>query len=153
MKKFNLKKDIAFRFSKKPLIVGGVAKEFYGIRKSGKDIDLIIDKKDHERLRIFLEKRGLIYLTSPHSPGYKKTPQYSNLFGDHGILIYNYEIWDSICLFDYDFLKEKAIDNGECLVISIEKLLFLTSLAIKNEKYMNDLKLIVDKILKKQYKR
>ena len=35
-----------FNFSKKPLLVGGMAMEFYGLRKSGRDIDLVVAEED-----------------------------------------------------------------------------------------------------------
>jgi len=42
---------IGYHFLHKPLLVGGRAKEYYGIRKSGDDIDLIISKEDYENLK------------------------------------------------------------------------------------------------------
>lgn len=148
----NLSKELRFKFKNKPLLIGGRAKEFYKIRKSGFDIDFVISKEDHEKLRKFMESKGLIYLKQAHEPGFKKVPLYSDLYGDHGILYHEYEIWDSICLFDYEYLSKGAIDKKDYLIISLEKLLFLTSLAIKKKKYLTDLKLIVNKIFEKQYK-
>jgi hypothetical protein len=35
-----------YSFRKKPLLVGGKAMEYYGLRQSGADIDFIADKED-----------------------------------------------------------------------------------------------------------
>jgi hypothetical protein len=149
----DLRKDLNFKFLEKPLLVGGRAKEFYGIRKSGQDVDFVISKKDHSRLEKELIKRGLVKIKGRNKPGYKKVPQLVDLYGDHGLLIYNYEIWDTICKFDYSFLAADAIEKENFLIISLEKLLFLTSLAVKKPKYANDLKLIIKKVLDNQYKK
>ena len=36
-------------FMKKPILFGGLAMEYYGIRKSGNNIDLIICDEDYEK--------------------------------------------------------------------------------------------------------
>jgi len=123
-----------YKFINKPLLIGWKAKEFYGIRKSWEDIDFVISKEDHDNL-------VKIY---PNN--------IKDLYWDIGICEFEFEIWNNICLFDYNFLKEKSIELDEFLIIGLEKLLFLTALAMKEEKYMNDLKLIVDKIIQEQYK-
>ena len=56
-----------------------------------------------------------------------------------------------IWTFDYEFLSEKAIEKEEYLVISLEKLLFLKALAMKEKKYRKDLELVVQKIFEIQY--
>jgi hypothetical protein len=150
---FDIEKDLNFKFSKKPLLIGGRAKEFYEIRKSGLDFDFVIDKKDHKKLEKELKNKGLIYLKGKNKPGYKKVPEFVNLFDDHGLLIFDYEIWDTICKFDYKFLSEGAIKRDKYLIISLEKLSLLTSLAIKKPKYQKDLELIAKKILNNQYKK
>jgi hypothetical protein len=73
------------------------------------------------------------------------------LWGDLGVCEFEFEIWRSICRFDYEFLSAGAIDKGEYLIISLEKLLFLKALAMKVEKYRQDLELIVKKLLDDQY--
>jgi len=147
----NLEKELGIKFRYKPLLVGGLAKEFYGLRKAGKDIDIILSKTDHNKLKTKYEKEGLKVLKGRHSQGYKEKPQFVDLFGDHGILIKEFEIWDNICGFDYKELSEKAIDKKYCKIISLEKLLFLTALAIQKKKYLKDVKLIVKKIFEIKY--
>lgn len=123
-------------FKKKPLLIGGLAKEYYGIRNSGPDIDFVVNTTDYEQLANLYPKNTV------------------DLFGDLGVKIHDFEIWKSICLFDYDFLSEHSEEKENYRIISLEKLLFLTALASKKEdKYQKDLKLIIAKILEKQYQK
>lgn len=39
-----------YRFMDKPLLIGGKAKEYYGIRKAGADIDLVVTRHDYDML-------------------------------------------------------------------------------------------------------
>jgi hypothetical protein len=122
-----------YKFKSKPLLIGGMAMEYYGLRKAGNDIDFIISKFDHDNLS-------------------KKFPDHiKNLYGDLGICEFEFEIWNTICKFDYNYLRIDAIEENNYLVISLEKLLFLKAIAMKNPKYLKDLELVVDKILRKSY--
>jgi len=119
---------LSFTFSKKPLLIGGMAMEYYGLRKSGVDIDLVVCREDIEKL-------------------VNKYPQnLKDLWGDLGIAVYDFEIWKTVRYFDYVYLKEDAIEKGNYLIISLDKLLLQKAVAMKEEKYFNDLKLIVKKI-------
>ena len=124
---------LAYPFREKPLLTGGKAMEYYGLRKAGTDIDLVIAGADHERL-------------AQQYPGHIK-----DLHGDIGICEIEFEIWNQICRFRYDDLKEGANEEPTILVISLEKLLFLKTLAIKHDKYYQDVLLLVDEILRRQY--
>ncbi|WP_148705036.1 hypothetical protein [Methanosarcina siciliae] len=121
-----------YKFLHKPLLIGGKAIEYYGLRKSGQDIDFVISGGDHLRL------------------AQKYPNNIKNLYGDIGICEFEFEIWNQICTFDYNYLKENAIEEKE-YAISLEKLLFLKALAMKMPKYLKDLELIVDRILKEAY--
>ena len=82
----------------------------------------------------------------------KKYPDHlKDLWGDLGVCVYEFEIWKSICLFDYAYLSADAIDTGAYLIISLEKLLFMKALAMKEDKYHKDLEMIVRKILDEKY--
>ncbi len=124
---------LAYEFQDKPLLIGGVAMEYYGLRKAGADIDLVISQQDHQAL------------------AHKYPDHIKNLYGDIGICEFDFEIWNQICRFDYEELKEGAIEKPDLLVISLERLLFLKTLAIKKEKYYKDVLLLVDEILKRKY--
>lgn len=109
--------------------------EYYGLRKAGSDIDLIVPEED------------VIALI-------KKYPsRVKNLWEDLGVCPFEFEIWRTICFFDYDYFKENAVDKGDFLIVSLENLLFMKALAYKKEKYIKDLQLIVDDIIKRQSER
>jgi len=118
------------KFSKTPLVIGGMAMEYYGIRSAGADIDLIIHDSDYQ-------------LLADKFPAKRK-----DIWGDLGIVIDPFEIWRSIMLFDYDFFSQDAISHDGILIMSLEKLLFSRACAtgIKTEqtkhKYKIDLELI-----------
>ena len=111
-------------FCVKPIIIGGMAMQYYGMRKAGADIDLIISNGDYQ---ILAEKY----------PDKRK-----DLFGDLGVVINEFEIWRSIALIDYDFFKKDAIDEGSVLVVSIDRLLWMRVCAMEVEKYRKDLELM-----------
>ena len=127
-----------FTFSSPPLLIGGMAMQYYGLRQSGADIDFVITRADYTRL-------------AEQYPDNLK-----DLWGDLGVCVFEFEIWQSICLFDYEHLSQGALDPaapGEVAyrVISLEKLLFLKALAMKIDKYHADLELIVKKIQDEKY--
>src|SRR5215831_9230176 len=94
-------------FSEKPLVIGGRAMEYYGLRKSGDDIDLVVPADDVAALIQRFPDRV------------------KDLDGDLGVCPYEFEIWKTVCLFDYDSLRTGATDLGDALMISLEKLLFM----------------------------
>ncbi len=107
--------------------------EYYELRPAGADIDLIAGKEDVANL-------------------IRQYPdRVKDLWGDLGVCPFEFEIWKSICLFMYDDLCENAIDEGNYMVISLEKLLLLKALAMKVEKYFLDTQLIVQELLNKKY--
>jgi hypothetical protein len=133
-KKVNLPLEkLDYQFQDKPLLIGGKAMEYYGLRSSGEDIDLVVSGRDHANLR-------------QQYPDHIK-----DLYGDLGICEFEFEVWNQICRYDYEELKDEAIEEPTCLVISLERLLFLKTLAIKEEKYYRDVLLLVDEILKRKY--
>lgn len=114
----------SLQFHKKPILIGGMAMEYYGIRKSGADIDFIITEEDYQQLAgQFPEKR-------------------KDLYGDLGLVIGEFEIWRSLAHLDYDFFKKEAIEHDHIFVLSIDRLLWTRVCAMDVEKYRNDLKLI-----------
>ncbi len=119
-------------FARKPLLVGGKAMEYYGLRKAGADVDLVADREDVRRLIALHPARV------------------KDLWGDLGVCPFEFEIWASICLFTYDDLADGAVDEGEVRVVSLEKLLLMKALAMHKEKYLRDTQLIVQRILHTQ---
>lgn len=124
---------LAYQFQDKPLLIGGKAMEYHGLRKAGADIDLVISMNDHANLK-------------------KQYPDHiKDLHGDIGICEFEFEIWNQVCRYEYEELKAGAIETDSMLVISLERLLFLKTLAIKEEKYYRDGLLLVNEILKRKY--
>jgi hypothetical protein len=148
LEKINLSK-LDYRFKHKPLIVGGIAMEYYKLRKAGEDIDLIVSEEDYQEL-IRKYKTDENAWKKENTKKYKEKPEFVDLHGDRGILICEFEIWNRIG-YDYNFLSRGAIEEESVLIISIEKLLIMKALAMEKEKYLNDVKMIVKKILKEIY--
>lgn len=121
-----------YTFGKKPLLVGGKAMEYYGLRQAGADIDFIADQED-------------VYNLIKQHPERVK-----DLWGDLGVCPFEFEIWKSICLLTYADLCENAVDEGDFLVISLEKLLLMKALAMSIEKYRIDTELIAQELHNRQ---
>lgn len=126
--------QIGYTFCSKPLLVGGRAKDYYGIRNSGPDIDLVVSEDDYEGIaRLYPDKCV-------------------DLFGDLGVKVKGFEIWRTIVSYGYGELSVGAIEKDDYKIISLEQLLFLTALGIKKPKYRKHVPLIVEKIISVRYK-
>jgi hypothetical protein len=124
-----------FTFTTPPLLIGGKAMEFYGLRPAGADVDFVITTRDYDRL-------------VEQYPDHIK-----DLGGDLGVCVFEFEIWKSICLFDYDFLAPGALEQESYRVIALEKLLFLKALGMKVAKYHRDLELLVERVVHDRYEK
>lgn len=113
-------------FSEKPILIGGMAMEYYEMRKSGEDIDLIVTDDDYQTLAL------------------KYSNQRKDLYGDLGVVIDKFEIWRSIGHLDYNFFKKEAIEEENIFIISIDRLLWTRVCAMEVEKYRKDLALLKD---------
>jgi hypothetical protein len=114
-------KENSLDFIHKPILIGGMAMEYYEMRKSGADIDLIISNEDYVNLaEIYPDSR-------------------KDIFGDFGVVIGKFEIWRSIALLDYNFFLKDAIDEESILVVSLDRLLLMRVCAMEVNKYMQDL--------------
>ena len=118
-------------FSEKPILIGGMAMEYYDLRKAGEDIDLIISDGDYQTLA-------------------KKYPnQRKDLYGDLGVIIEKFEIWRSIAHLDYSFFIKEAIEEENIFIVSIDRLLWTRVCAMEVEKYKKDLDLLKEYYYKK----
>jgi len=106
---------IGITFSSKPIIVGGLAMEYYGLRKCGDDIDFIISNEDYQ------------ILASKYSECKIDT------WGDLGIKFNQFELLRSISRLDYDFYSKGAIEYEKYNVLSFERLFFMTAAAVRSE--------------------
>ncbi len=128
-----LQSVFSYKFKEKPLLIGGAAMEYYDLRKKGEDIDFVVSEKDYEEL------------AKSHPDNVKE------IFGDFGVVKDGYEVWKTIMLFGYESLKEGAEEHNGLLVASLENLLLLKALGMSEEKYLNDLRLIVKRVIENQY--
>jgi hypothetical protein len=123
---------LEYAFTQKPILVGGKAMEYYGLRASGRDIDLVAAHDDIARLiKLY--------------PGRLK-----DLSGDLGVCPFEFEIWRTINYFDYAFFRADALEKEHFFIVSPEKLLFSKALAIEKEKYLSDVKLIAGYVIRDQ---
>ncbi|MHB9032741.1 MAG: hypothetical protein ACYC6L_06810 [Anaerolineae bacterium] len=114
----------SLRFTRKPLLIGGMAMEYYGLRKSGPDIDLVICDADYQALAAaYPDKR-------------------KDIWGDLGVVLGPFEIWRCIRLLDYEFYRADAADAGSVLVASLDRLLLMRVFGRQIPKYQADLQLI-----------
>lgn len=118
-------------FTSKPILIGGMAMEYYEMRRSGDDIDLIITDEDYQSLAA------------------KYPDQRKDLYGDLGVVIDKFEIWRSIAHLDYDFFKKDAIEEENVFIVSIDRLLWTRVCAMEVEKYGKDLVLLKEYYYKK----
>jgi hypothetical protein len=126
-------KALDFAFTAKPLVFGGAAMQFYGLRKRGRDIDAFVSDEDYAAL------------AAMHPQGRKDS------WGDLGVAVGEFEIWRSIWKLDYAFFAEGAIEFGSYRILSIEKLLLTKALALNSpekQKQEADMQLIVQYILR-----
>lgn len=117
-------------FQDKPLIVGGLAMEYYGLRRHG-DVDFIVSNRDYQTLRA-------------KYPDYRK-----DLWADFGISINGFELFRSIYRFDYDHYRRGAIEFRRYRMVAVDMLFRMKVFAMDaGEKHRADVEL-----LKKYYQR
>jgi hypothetical protein len=95
---------LGYEFLDKPVIVGGMAMEYYGLRKHGDDIDFIVTERDYQRLKAKF----------PHNR--------KDVWGDFGILVNGFELFRSIYKFDHAHYSLGAIELINYKVINIDML-------------------------------
>tara|TARA_A100001015_G_scaffold282666_1_gene347199 strand:+ start:1256 stop:1699 length:444 start_codon:yes stop_codon:yes gene_type:complete len=133
-----------YKFINKPLVVGGLALEYYNIRETTHDYDYMVSPSDWLELK-------------------KIHPDKINLFGgkhekdvDATINLTEnpIDLISTLFQFNYNSLVKNSIDFPEYKIISITNLLLTKTLGAvynKDPKSINDQKLIVDKIVELQY--
>ena len=120
----------AYAFLTKPIIVGGLAMEFHGIRPHGSDIDMIVTDADYQALKV-------------RFPQWKK-----DVWGDLGISSGGYELFRSIWKLDYGYFSRDVIEFDRYMVISLDRLLLMKALSRgAGEKHRQDFDLILRHVL------
>ena len=134
-----------YKFIKPPLVVGGLALEYYNVRKTGHDYDYVVSDADWKKLKkIYPAKINLF-----GGKDEKEIDATINLKDVHVDLI------KTLFQYDYNYLSKDSINFKTYKIISLEKILFLKTLgAIFNKhcKSIKDQKLIVKKIVKNKYR-
>ena len=124
---------LGFPFQKKPILVGGSAMEYYGLRTKGDDFDFIVCNEDYLGL-------------AAKYPDHRK-----DMWADLGIHMDEFELFRSMWKLDYSFFEAESVDIGECRVISFEQLFLMKVLAMQSgDKHKRDVDLILERFLEKQ---
>jgi hypothetical protein len=123
-------KDLGVPFTTKPLVFGGAAMAYYGLRTRGHDIDFIVSFEDYETaLRRY--------------PGGKK-----DLWGDWGVVAGEFELFRTVWKLDLAYLSTGAAELPQYRIISIDRLLLMKALAMNtDEKNKADFDLVLKYIM------
>jgi hypothetical protein len=122
---------LGYEFLDKPVIVGGLAMEYYGLRRHGDDIDFIVTDRDYQRLKVKF-------------PDHRK-----DVWGDFGLLVNGFEMFRSIFKFDHAHYSLGAIELTNYRIVDINMLFRMKVFALGvAEKHDRDVEL-----LKEYYKR
>ena len=136
-----------YQFLEPPIILGGGALEFYGLRKCGYDLDIMISPRDKDNLKKLGYHLNLF--------GGKTEKEIDSTFSN--ILNLHLDLVVTLNQYDYHFFLSRAsiypgINNLK--IISLEDLL-LTKIFAKEysncPKHTQDVRLIIKGIEKKNY--
>jgi hypothetical protein len=125
-------KELEIIFDDKPIIVGGMAMEYYGIRKHGDDIDFIVSNRDYLKL----ETR------------YRNCRK--DMWGDFGIRVNEYEMFRSMWKFDYNFFNDGSTEFDQYKIVSIDMLFRMKVFADAEDKHKKDVELLKEYFMKFQ---
>jgi len=118
---------LGYEFLDKPVVVGGLAMEYYGLRRHGDDVDFIITDRDYQRLKVKF-------------PGNRK-----DVWGDFGLLVNGFELFRSIYKFDHAYYSQGAIEFTRYKVVAIDMLFRMKVFALGvAEKHDRDVQLLKD---------
>ena len=124
---------LGVEFNDKPIIVGGMAMEYYGIRKHGDDIDFIVSDCDYKKLE-----------TRYHDCR-------KDMWGDFGIKINNYEMFRSMWKFGYQYFDSGSMEFEQYKIISIDMLFRMKVFAMDaEEKHKIDVGLMKEYFMQNQ---
>jgi hypothetical protein len=122
---------LGLTFRDKPLIVGGLAMEYYGLRPHGDDIDFIVSDRDYRTARA-------------QYPEYRK-----DIWADFGISVKGFELFRSIYRLDYGHYCRGSVEFARLRMVPVDTLFRMKVFALDaGEKHRADVEL-----LKKYYQR
>ena len=121
-------KPVAFNFFEfRPILIGGHAMQWYGLRYANKDIDFVVHPSDYKRLI-------LQYPTETHSdfPPQIQGVKLKSTIGDR---IAETDYFQSIYKYDYEYLLQRAVPElvDPVLVASKEDLIVLKAMTAYDE--------------------
>ena len=102
-------------FLSKPVIVGGLAMEYYGLRKCGDDFDFIVTNEDYQVL-------------ARKYPDYRK-----DTWGDLFVEVGKYQLFRSISRLDYSFYSDNSIEYNRYKIVSFERLFLMKAFAVRSQ--------------------
>ena len=155
-------KKLNYEFIKPPILIGGGAMEYYGMRKTGHDYDFMITIEDCNNLKSLKKKSNTFGGTEINSDAL--STDMDNTFSS----IDGFDIDLAVTMFKYryDFFDHNTKSLGPYKVVSRENLLFMKALAASNnhgwdpeykqamiQKQRNDMDLILKSIVENKYKK
>lgn len=136
-----------YTFTDNPILLGGGAMEYYGLRKTGHDLDIMISQRDKRELL----KRGY----TPNLFGGKTDKEVDSTFSNFAGT--GVDLVVTLNQYGYSFFRESSIicgDHKSIQVMSLEHLLLAKVFAGEysgEPKHKNDIKLLLKGIEKQQY--
>ena len=103
---------LGYKFLDKPVIFGGLAMEYYGLRKHGDDVDFIVTNRDYQKLKAQF----------PHNR--------KDIWGDFGIQVNGFELFRSVYRLDHAHYSLGAIELRHYYVVSIDMLFRMKAFAL-----------------------
>lgn len=129
---------LGYKFLDKPVIVGGLAMEYYGLRKHGDDVDFIVTNRDYQQLKV-------------QFPNNRK-----DIWGDFGIQVNGFELFRSIYRFDYAHYSVGSIELTNYKIVSVDMLfrmkVFATGVAQKHDSDVQLLKEYYQQFQNREYR-
>lgn len=117
----------------KPILVGGAALEYYGIRKRGDDFDFIVSSRDYRSLEA------------------KHRDCRKDMWGDFGLRVGEYELFRSMYKFDYPYFDSGSIELDAFKIVAIDILFRMQVFAMDSgEKRRKDVELMKEYFLRFQ---
>jgi len=106
---------IDVKFSAKPLVFGGMAMEYYGLRKHGDDIDMLVTDDDYQSLAS------------------KYSDSTIDIWGNLAVILDGYSFNLCVCHMDYNFYAVGAVEYEDFKVVSFDRLYFMAASAMRSE--------------------
>lgn len=134
-----------YSFKDKPILVGGGAMQYYGLRETGHDLDVVISGRDKEGIKALRDKDGRPYKLNLF--GGKDENDIDATFTNFAKL--KIDLIVSLDQIKYDVWRKNAVKyNDDLLVIGLKDLLKQKKLAVKYSnmaKQKRDVELIESK--------